>query len=91
MRKLLLACVLISLIASAASPARGVGRPQTVLVIYSNERSLPANVQVNEKLRETLVVDTSLDLKYQTEFLDYRATGMRLMRLMTSWSATSSG
>jgi signal transduction histidine kinase len=70
MRKLLLPGLLIALLA-AGVPMSGAGRSKTVLVIYSNERSLPANVQIDENLRETLETSTSLDLRYQTEFLDY--------------------
>ena len=54
-----------------AVPMSGAGPSRTVLVIYSNDRSLPANLQIDEKLRETLQVTTRLDLNYQTEFLDY--------------------
>jgi signal transduction histidine kinase len=71
MRKLLLPFLLTALLATAAAPTSGAGRSRTVLVIYSNERSLPANIQVDDSLRETLQVTTRLDLKYQTEFLDY--------------------
>src|SRR5271154_2446198 len=70
MRQLFLACVLTSLITPVALPASGGRRSQTVLVIYSNDRSLPANMQIDQKMRETLGVDTRLDLNYQTEFLD---------------------
>ncbi len=53
----------------------GTPLTHTVLVIYSNERSLPANVQVDQKLRETLDVTANLGLNYQTEFLDYPRYG----------------
>src|SRR5271170_1112861 len=71
MRKLFLLCILIASLSAVALPMNAAGRSKTVLVIYSNERSLPANMQIDERLRETLEVPTSLDLKYQTEFLDY--------------------
>src|SRR5579862_1284851 len=71
MRKLLLPCMLTALLAAVALPMMAAGRSKTVLVIYSNERSLPANVLVDENLRDTLGASTSSDLKYQTEFLDY--------------------
>jgi hypothetical protein len=88
MRRLFLACVLASSIVSAAMPLTGAVRSHTVLVIFSNERSLPANLQIDEKLRETLAVDTSLQLTYQTEFLDYPAMETSEIRLTTSWLAT---
>jgi signal transduction histidine kinase len=56
-------------------PLPAAVRSHTVLVIFSNERSLPANLQIDEKLRETLAVNTSLNLTYQTEFLDYPRYG----------------
>ena len=71
MRKLFLPCVLTALLAAVALSMNAAERSKTVLVIYSNERSLPANIQIDEKLRETLAVDTNLDIKYQTEYLDY--------------------
>jgi signal transduction histidine kinase len=71
MQKLFLACFLIPLIPTATQPASNVRSPRTVLVIYSNDRSLPANRQIDDALRETLAVHTTLDLIYQTEFLDY--------------------
>jgi signal transduction histidine kinase/transcriptional regulator with XRE-family HTH domain len=67
--------MLTALLAAVALPMSGAGRLRTVLVIYSNERSLPANIQIDEKLRETLAVDTNLDIKYQTEYLDYPRYG----------------
>src|SRR5271154_4162288 len=75
MRKLSLPCVLIALLTGATLPMSGAGRSQTVLVIYSNDRSLPANLQIDEGLRRDLAADTSLDLNYQTEFLDYPRYG----------------
>jgi signal transduction histidine kinase len=75
MRKLFWPCVLTALLAAVALPMNAAGRSKTVLVIYSNERSLPANIQIDEKLRETLAIDTNLDIKYQTEYLDYPRYG----------------
>ncbi len=74
MRKMLLSCVMTSLIGLAGPPASGAGT-HTVLVIYSNERSLPANIEVDAALRKTLDLQTRLDLTYQTEFLDYPRYG----------------
>jgi hypothetical protein len=71
MRRLFLPCILAALLAAVALPMNASGRSKTVLVIYSNERSLPANTQIDDGLRDTLEVNTSLDLNYQTEFLDY--------------------
>ena len=70
MRNLWLACILTSLIATALA-ANGAGRSQTVLVIFSNDRSLPASRQIDDEMRQTLAVQRNLDLIFQTEFLDY--------------------
>jgi signal transduction histidine kinase len=75
MRKLLLGCLLIAVVAPHLTAMGGAGKIQTVLVLYSNDRSLPANMQVDERLRETLAVTTNLDLRYQTEYLDYPRYG----------------
>ena len=74
MGKMLLSSVLASLIGLAALPAAGTGM-HGVLVIYSNDSSLPANMQVDAALRNTLDAQTRLDLTYQTEFLDYPRYG----------------
>jgi hypothetical protein len=71
MRTLFWVCALPILIATTALPLSSAGQLQTVLVVYSNERWLPANRQIDEQLRETLAANTNLDLNYQTEFLDY--------------------
>src|SRR5271156_6197476 len=75
MRKLFLMCVLTLLAAPAALPASGPARSHTVLVIYSSDRAAVANIQIDEKLRETLAVNTNLSLKYLTEYLDYPRYG----------------
>ena len=75
MRKLLLRCLLVAFVAPNLVAMGSADQPQSVLVIYSNDRSLPANIQVDERLRQTLAVTTNLDLKYQTEFLDYPRYG----------------
>ena len=71
MRTLFLVCALTVLISGTALPLSGAGQLQTVLVVYSNERWLPANRQIDEQLRERLAANSNLDLNYQTEFLDY--------------------
>ncbi len=53
-------------------------------MIYSNQRSLPANIQVDQKLREALAVTTTLQLNYQTEYLDYLTMGMKPTKFTTS-------
>ncbi len=63
--------LLVLSIAPTARPDSGTHRPQTVLVIYSNDRSLPANRQVDDALRETLAVKSNSDLTYLAEYLDY--------------------
>jgi nitrogen-specific signal transduction histidine kinase len=71
MLKLFLVGLLVLSIAPAARPDSSKHRPKTVLVIYSNDRSLPANRQVDDALRETLAVNSNADLTYLTEYLDY--------------------
>jgi len=75
MQKLVVACLLTFLIVATAVPVSGAGQSQTVLVIYSNHQSLPANREIDDAIRETLGADTHLDLRYQTEFLDYPRFG----------------
>jgi two-component system, LuxR family, sensor kinase FixL len=70
MRTLYLACFLVQAVA-ATWPVSGADRLQTVLVVYSNVRALPANRQIDDQLRETLGADTNPDFNYQTEFLDF--------------------
>lgn len=75
MRKLFLPCMLTALLAAVALPMTAGGRSKTVLVIYSNERGSPNASLIDEKLRETLSVNTNLDIRYQTEYLDYPRYG----------------
>jgi signal transduction histidine kinase len=75
MRKLYLTCALTSLILTAAVPMSGAARAQMVLVIFSNNRSQPANRQIDDELRDTLGINTNLELTYQAEFLDYPRYG----------------
>jgi hypothetical protein len=76
MRKLLiLFCALAAILVGATLPMSGEGQHQTVLVIYSTERGSPNANQIDEKLRETLSVHTNLDIRYQTEYLDYPRYG----------------
>jgi signal transduction histidine kinase len=70
MRKLLLPGALFALLAVVV-PMSGSGPSGTVLVVYSNDRALPANVLIGDNLRETIGTRADFDLKYQTEFLDY--------------------
>jgi PAS domain S-box-containing protein len=48
----------------AANPVR------RVLVIYSDERLLPANVIVDEAIRATFAADTNNQIEFHSEFLD---------------------
>lgn len=73
MRNLFLACLLIPWTGLTAW-SQSIGGPPTVLVIYSNDRSLPANRQIDDAMREELI-KSSLNFRYLAEFLDYPRYG----------------
>lgn len=50
-----------------ASPAQP---PQRVLVLYSDERLLPANIIVDEAIRATVAASTNNQVEFHSEFLD---------------------
>jgi hypothetical protein len=62
--------ILLILILLPALPAKASAPGKTVLVIYSNDRILPADVAVDEGLRESLGVQTGHGPTYINEFLD---------------------
>ena len=62
--------ILLILSMLPALPARASTPGKTVLIIYSNDRILPADVAVDEGLRETLGVQTVHGPTYLNEFLD---------------------
>ena len=43
---------------------------QRVLVLYSDERLLPANIIIDESIRQTFAVGTSSRIEFHSEFLD---------------------
>ena len=62
------------------APATPAGENRSVLVLYSNHRLLPANLEFEAGLRETLAESTELN----AEFLDYpRFDGESYMRALT--------
>ena len=74
--RLWVACWLLLLFA----PAAPAGENRHVLVLYSNHRLLPANLEFEAGLRETLANSTQLS----AEFLDYpRFDGDAYMRALT--------
>jgi hypothetical protein len=86
MKKPMLIAFLGFLLVPAALPDSVRSQHRTVLAIYSGERSYPANVQVENTLRESLGVDANPRLTYLTEFLDLSRLETRSM---TSWWQTS--
>jgi PAS domain S-box-containing protein len=62
--------ILLVLILLPALPAEASTSGKTVLVIYSNDRILPADVAVDGGLRESLGVQTAHGPTYINEFLD---------------------
>ena len=74
--RLLAAC---GLLLALAAPA---GETRHVLVLYSNHRLLPANLEFEAGLRETLANSTELS----AEFLDYpRFSGELYVRAVTAF------
>ena len=64
------------------APAALAGAARHVLVLYSNHRLLPANLEFEASLRETLANPTELS----TEFLDYpRFDGESYLRSLTAF------
>jgi signal transduction histidine kinase len=64
------------------APAAPAGENRSVLVLYSNHRLLPANLEFEAGLRETLANSTELN----AEFLDYpRFDGESYMRALTTF------
>ncbi len=64
------------------APAAPAGENRSVLVLYSNHRLLPANLEFEAGLRETLADSTELS----AEFLDYpRFDGESYMRALTTF------
>ena len=61
---LILLCMSLTIAPAAADPVRNV------LVIYSDNRLLPANLEVDAALREALVGPTKSGVELYTEFLD---------------------
>ena len=44
--------------------------PQRVLVLYSDERLLPANIIIDEAIRAAFAVGTKIHVEFYSEFLD---------------------
>ena len=63
-------CGWASLLASTARPASAGEQSATVLVVYSNSRLLPANVEIDGALLETIAGSTKRALRVVEEFLD---------------------
>ncbi len=45
-------------------------KPQRVLVLYSDERLLPANIILDESIRAAFALDTNSRVEFHSEFLD---------------------
>ena len=56
---------------SAEIPAAAaMKQSQRVLVLYSDERLLPANIIMDESIRATFAVGTTTSVEFHSEFLD---------------------
>jgi signal transduction histidine kinase len=58
------------IVSHADTPAVASGQPPRVLVLYSNERLLPANVVADEAIRATFMAGTHGKVEFYSEFLD---------------------
>ena len=56
--------------ADAASAATSESGPKQVLVVYSDERLLPANVIVDDAIRKTFAAEPASRIEFYSEFLD---------------------
>jgi len=77
LKKRILIGFLFLLLAPAALAEATAQRHRTVVVLYSGERTFPANLQVESTLREVLGVDDDLSLSYYSEFLEIGRFGSR--------------
>ena len=56
--------------AKADWQAAAPGPSQRVLVLYSDERLVPANIILDESIRATFAVGTKSSVEFHSEFLD---------------------
>ena len=62
--------LLIPNLAGASVVGQAPAPVQRVLVLYSDERLLPANIIADEAIRATFAVGTSNRIEFYSEFLD---------------------
>ena len=55
---------------AGAPPASPAKPPQRVLVLYSDERLLPANIAIDEAIRATFAASTNNRVEFYSEFFD---------------------
>lgn len=67
---LLLALTLARPLSAQDTPQPGASAQPRVLVLYSNERLLPANLVVDEAIRATFSAELDTPAEFYTEFLD---------------------
>ncbi len=66
-----LAITLTSHVGRAAAPATAPAQPPPrVLLLYSDERLLPANIAIDEAIRATFAATTNRPVEFYTEFFD---------------------
>ncbi|HEY5705120.1 MAG TPA: PAS domain-containing protein [Terrimicrobiaceae bacterium] len=70
MRLLSFGATMLMAWASSTVVAQTTTPLQRVLVLYSDERLLPANIIVDEAIRATFAVDTGNRIEFHSEFLD---------------------
>ena len=68
--QLAVASVIVALFAGVCLPATAAGETKNVLVLYSNGRLLPANIEVDHGLREAIQNSADRPINLFDEFLD---------------------
>jgi len=64
------ASVIVALFAGVCLPVTAAGETRNVLVLYSNGRLLPANIEVDHGLREAIRASADRPINLFDEFLD---------------------
>ncbi len=58
---------------------------ENVLVLFSNNRLLPANIEVDRGLREGIAKSADRNVEFSAEFLDQPALGSGLQKTLTTY------
>ena len=63
-------CAIVALLAAVPAPAIAAGETRNVLLLFSASRLLPANIERERGLRETLQSSADRPIELYAEFLD---------------------